>query len=93
LLINDAAIPTLCLNPFESCSIFFDLSSFNPVLIIKLLIISFLLARKKPEFEKSTPYECGFDPFTDARGFFNVQFYTLGVLFILFDLELAFLYP
>ena len=43
--------------------------------------------------EKSSAYECGFDPFEDARGTFDVRFYLVAILFILFDLEVAFLFP
>jgi len=81
------------INTLIDFNYFFLFISFSLIISICLLLISFLISKKTPEFEKSTPYECGFDPFSDARGFFNIQFYTLGVLFIIFDLELAFLYP
>lgn len=53
----------------------------------------FLLARLKPDAEKLSPYECGFEPFDDARGQFDVRFYLVAILFIIFDLEVAFLFP
>jgi NADH-quinone oxidoreductase subunit A len=55
--------------------------------------LSFLIARQKPDGEKLSPYECGFAPFDDARAKFDVRFYLVAILFILFDLEVAFLFP
>lgn len=55
--------------------------------------LSFLLARQNPDSEKLTPYECGFEPFEDARRKFDVRFYLVAILFIIFDLEVAFLFP
>ncbi len=55
--------------------------------------IPFLVALKKPDSEKLSSYECGFDPFSDARSEFDVQFYLVAILFIIFDLEIAFLFP
>lgn len=56
-------------------------------------ILSFLLAKHRPYKEKNTPYECGFLPFSDARSRFDVRFYLVSILFIIFDLEVAFLFP
>ena len=50
-------------------------------------------ARQRPDVEKLSPYECGFEPFGDARGKFDVRFYLVAILFIIFDLEVAFLFP
>lgn len=50
-------------------------------------------AVSKPDPEKNSPYECGFAPFTDARMKFDVRFYLVSLLFIIFDLEVAFLFP
>src|SRR6202051_1182381 len=50
-------------------------------------------ARQKPYPEKLSPYECGFEPFDDARSRFDVRFYLVAILFIIFDLEVAFLFP
>ncbi len=58
-----------------------------------LLLASFLLARQKPDSEKLSAYECGFEAFTDSRGQFDVRFYLVSILFIIFDLEVAFLFP
>jgi NADH-quinone oxidoreductase subunit A len=54
---------------------------------------SLLLGKQKPDPEKLSAYECGFDAFTDARGKFDVRFYLVTLLFIIFDLEIAFLFP
>jgi NADH-quinone oxidoreductase subunit A len=58
-----------------------------------LVIIPKVLARSKPDAEKNSAYECGFESFGDARGKFDVQFYLVSILFIIFDLEIAFLFP
>jgi len=58
-----------------------------------ILMASFMIARQRPDTEKLSPYECGFDPFEDARGRFDVRFYLVAILFIIFDLEVAFLFP
>lgn len=58
-----------------------------------LLIAPFLLAFKAPDAEKLSAYECGFNAFDDARMKFDVRFYLVSLLFIIFDLEVAFLFP
>jgi NADH-quinone oxidoreductase subunit A len=58
-----------------------------------LLIAPFLLAYKSPDPEKLSAYECGFNAFDDARMKFDVRFYLVSLLFIVFDLEVAFLFP
>ena len=58
-----------------------------------LTLASFLLARQKPDSEKLSAYECGFAAFDDARMKFDVRFYLVAILFIIFDLEVAFLFP
>lgn len=55
--------------------------------------LSFVFAINKPDPEKISAYECGFDPFDDARSSFDIQFYLVAILFIIFDLEVAFLFP
>ena len=57
------------------------------------MVAPFLLAFKAPDSEKLSPYECGFDPFDDARMRFDARFYLVSLLFIIFDLEVAFLFP
>jgi len=58
-----------------------------------LVTLSFLFAPVKDDREKGSSYECGFEPFEDARTNFDVHFYIVGILFLIFDLEIAFLYP
>ncbi len=56
-------------------------------------VLSFVLAPHRPDKAKNAPYECGFPPFGDARARFDVRFYLVAILFIVFDLEIAFLFP
>ena len=58
-----------------------------------MLIASYIIARQKPDSEKLSAYECGFEAFDDARSQFDVRFYLVAILFIIFDLEVAFLFP
>jgi NADH-quinone oxidoreductase subunit A len=58
-----------------------------------MVVGSFLVARQKPDPEKLSPYECGFEAFDDARRRFDIRFYLVSILFIIFDLEVAFLFP
>jgi len=60
---------------------------------LALLISPFLLAFSRPDPEKLSAYECGFNAFDDARMKFDVRFYLVAILFIIFDLEVAFLFP
>ena len=57
------------------------------------IVMGYLLAPSRPDPEKLSPYECGFEAFEDARMKFDVRYYLLAILFILFDLEIAFLFP
>jgi NADH-quinone oxidoreductase subunit A len=63
------------------------------VIGLALLISPFLLAYQNPDPEKLSAYECGFNAFDDARMKFDVRFYLVAILFIIFDLEVAFLFP
>ena len=63
------------------------------VIGLALLVSPFLLAYQKPDPEKLSAYECGFNAFDDARMKFDVRFYLVAILFIIFDLEVAFLFP
>jgi NADH-quinone oxidoreductase subunit A len=56
-------------------------------------VIGFLLGPQRPDAAKNSPYECGFEAFDDARSKFDVRYYLVAILFILFDLEIAFLFP
>ncbi len=58
-----------------------------------MVALPFVIALRRPDKEKLSPYECGFEPFSDARGKFDVRFYLVAILFIIFDLEIAFLFP
>lgn len=58
-----------------------------------VLGLSYLLAVQAPDSEKLSAYECGFEPFEDARNKFDVRFYIVAILFIIFDLEVAVLFP
>jgi NADH-quinone oxidoreductase subunit A len=63
------------------------------VIGLALLIAPFIVAYKQPDAEKLSAYECGFNAFDDARMKFDVRFYLVAILFIIFDLEVAFLFP
>ena len=78
------------------------LSEYFPILVflviagglgVAMVAASFVLARQNPNSEKLSPYECGFDPFADARVRFDVRYYLVAILFIIFDLEVSFLFP
>lgn len=78
------------------------LSEYLPILVFFVLaavvsgamvVLSMLLAKQKPDAEKLSAYECGFPAFDDARAKFDVRFYLVAILFIIFDLEIAFLFP
>jgi NADH-quinone oxidoreductase subunit A len=78
------------------------LSSYLPLVIfigvamavgLALMVAPFLIAYKNPDPEKLSAYECGFNSFDDARMKFDVRFYLVSILFIIFDLEVAFLFP
>ena len=57
------------------------------------ILLGWLVAPNRPDSEKLSPFECGFEAFEDARMKFDVRFYLIAILFILFDLEIAFLFP
>jgi NADH-quinone oxidoreductase subunit A len=78
------------------------LENYFPILIFIIIGIAigivpptlgFFLGQRKPYHEKNSPYECGFEAFEDARMKFDVRYYLVAILFILFDLEIAFLFP
>ena len=62
-------------------------------LSLLLLGLSFVFSTQKADPEKLSAYECGFDPFDDARGGFDIRFYLVAILFIIFDLEVSYLFP
>ncbi len=63
------------------------------VIAVALLTIGWLLGPRRASAEKLSPYECGFEAFEDARMKFDVRYYLVAILFIIFDLEIAFLFP
>ncbi|MBB3770436.1 NADH-quinone oxidoreductase subunit A [Angulomicrobium tetraedrale] len=65
----------------------------SAVIGLALLVAPFLVAFSRPDPEKMSAYECGFNAFDDARMKFDVRFYLVSILFIIFDLEVAFLFP
>jgi NADH-quinone oxidoreductase subunit A len=60
---------------------------------VVLLLVGFILGPQNPDPEKGAPYECGFEAFEDTRMKFDVRYYLVAILFIIFDLEIAFLFP
>mgnify|MGYP001801513426 CR=1 FL=1 len=79
------------MNEFQIVLILFIAAS---ALSSTILGVSFLFGQVQSEDpEKTSPYECGFDPFDDARGRFDIRFYLVALLFLLFDLEVSFLFP
>src|SRR3954471_23447798 len=78
------------------------LAQYLPIMIFMAIAIalaaiiigaSLIVAPQSPDREKLSAYECGFEPFEDSRGRFDVRFYLVAILFIIFDLEVAFLFP
>jgi NADH-quinone oxidoreductase subunit A len=63
------------------------------VISFLLLILNCVLSLKFNRFNKNTAYECGFEPFKDSRGTYDIQFYIVAVLFIIFDFEIAYMFP
>ncbi len=78
------------------------LENYLPILIFLVVglglggaffVLGYLLGPKRPDSAKQLPYECGFDAFEDARIQFDVRYYLIAILFIIFDLEIAFFFP
>ena len=63
------------------------------IFAVVMLSAGFFFGGSNPDQEKNSPYECGFEPFDDSRMKFDVRFYLVAILFIIFDLEIAFLFP
>jgi NADH-quinone oxidoreductase subunit A len=81
---------TLFYQEFSKIGILFGFSVFLASII---LFLSFRLSTYNPDSEKLSSYECGFDPYEDARNVFDVRFYLVAILFIIFDLEAAYFFP
>ena len=80
----------------------FFINEYFPILLLLFVAIalaciilgaSYFLGVQKPDTEKVSVYECGFDPYEDSRNTFDVRFYLVAILFIIFDLEVSFLFP
>ena len=67
--------------------------SASVILSLIIFVLSFLVSQKADDREKLTAYECGFNPFEDSRNEFDVRFYLVAILFLIFDLEISFLFP
>ena len=67
--------------------------SFSLLLGLIIFGLSYFLAVQNPDSEKMSAYECGFEPFEDARNKFDVRFYIVAILFIIFDIEVVYLFP
>jgi NADH-quinone oxidoreductase subunit A len=66
---------------------------FALVLACAIILLSYLIGTSVPDVEKTSAYECGFDPYEDARNVFDVRFYLVAILFIIFDLEAVYFFP
>jgi NADH-quinone oxidoreductase subunit A len=80
----------------------YDLGTYLPILVflglavvisVALIVLSKIFGKSQPDPEKLSAYECGFEAFENARRKFDVRFYLVAILFIIFDLEIAFLFP
>lgn len=80
----------LIFNEYYFILVFFFIATVLSVLIFSL---SYLLVFQKADQEKLSAYECGFNPFEDARTTFDIRFYLVAILFLIFDLEISFLFP
>ena len=105
-MLNCARLLREYLEPSNFRSVLSNLENYFPVLIFIVVGIAIgvlplvaskglttLLGNNNPDAEKLSPYECGFEAFEDARMKFDVRYYLVAILFILFDLEIAFLFP
>jgi len=77
-------------NEYSAILLFFSIAILLSIIIVSL---SYLLVIQNPESEKLSSYECGFEPYEDARHKFDVKFYLIAILFIVFDIETMFLLP
>ena len=78
---------------FNRLPIHYNLSFYSSIFERWLILVNFLASPSNPDPEKLSAYECGFDAFDDSRMEFDVRFYLVAILFIIFDLEIAFLFP
>jgi NADH-quinone oxidoreductase subunit A len=78
------------LREYVSLAVFFGLALSMGLM---LMLSAFIIAVRNPDKEKNSAYECGFEPFNEARMKFDIRFYLVAILFLIFDLEVAFLFP
>jgi NADH:ubiquinone oxidoreductase subunit 3 (subunit A) len=83
-------IEAIFFSEYKNIFIFFIVAF---IITLVIFSISFFFVPRSPELQKISAYECGFDPFGDARSRFNVRFYLVAILFIIFDLEIMYLFP
>lgn len=77
----------------KEISVLFFWIFFSLILALILFSLSYFLVLRSANFEKLAAYECGFEPFADARATFDVRFFLISILFIIFDLEVMYLFP
>ena len=80
----------LIFNEYAVILVFLTVAS---ILSILIFLLSYFLTPQKADQEKVSAYECGFNPFDDARATFDIRFYLVAILFLIFDLEVSFLFP
>jgi NADH-quinone oxidoreductase subunit A len=78
---------------FYDFNILFLYSFFSFILALIMCMLPFVIAQNSSDNEKISSYECGFEPFEDARVKFDIHFYIIAIMFIIFDIELLFLFP
>jgi len=83
-------MPLEFLNNYLTIIIFLTIAL---LLSLGFVVMNFAFSPKNPDPEKLSAYECGFEPFNDSRMEFDIRFYLVAILFIIFDLEIAFLFP
>lgn len=100
LLIFEFLLLKLYSMSFSSFSIFYTeslniliLLIFSVILSFVIILLSYSFSSSAPDVEKVSAYECGFDPYEDARNVFDVRFYLVAILFIIFDLEAVYFFP
>jgi NADH:ubiquinone oxidoreductase subunit 3 (subunit A) len=81
------------MNFLQEYSVIFIALILAIILALVVFFLSYLLVLRQGDAEKLSSYECGFDPFSDARTRFDVRFYLVAILFIIFDLEIVYLFP
>ena len=100
--VSPSAPDTDCPVPCRAKQGFSLLENYFPILLFIMvglavgvapMVLGKLVSPNRPDSEKNSPYECGFEAFEDARMKFDVRYYLVAILFILFDLEIAFLFP